>query len=449
MQKFIPYRPGMELGRGFNTLTGEARGNVVTGDINPSENQGQKVISTATIVNSQEKMLDTLNVSIEASMHYGAFSGEASFGFSQQSTVTSQSTYVVAQCRVENPYTTFADPKLKDEAAKIMTNDGPEVFNNSYGNSFIRGTCTGGELYVLFQLTSSSTEEQEKTAVSLQIAVEGLLAGGELNAAVTSVHESMKTLSSQQITFYQRAGSGITAAPVTDVPEILDRLKKFPQFVKEAPYPFQVEIVDYEVLTLPPFDKLAIQLREEALTECAKVKLKYQSILAELEVVGQNKQLFEDTCKKTTQLTGTVENYKFNDADLINANAQYTNALNYLNRHAHKIMNKEIEPDLFVLSNYDKNLSEELLSFVFIKKAPKEERVQVPNVMNLNKKTAEEVLKAQGLNPILRPFFTKDQPFDVIKNQVPSAGEEVPKGTSVVIDYSSILLIIKKIEPIH
>lgn len=451
MQQFIPYRPGIELGRGFNTLTGEVRGQAVNGDIKTSENNGQQVVATATIVDSQEKMLETLNVSVEASMHYGMFSGEASFGYSQQSSVTSHSTYVVAQCRVENAYKSYTDPKLTDDAAKVMTDGGPAAFNDSYGNSFVRGMRSGGELYVIFQLTSSITEEQEKVAASLQIAVQGFIAGGELDVAVEHVNQSMKTLSSTQITFYQRAGTDESAAPVTDVKQILERLRAFPKIANNAPSGYLAEIVDYQVLALPPFDKLGYQQREEVIVECAKLKLKYQSIRAELELVRTNPQLFEETCKKTTQGTGTDENYKYNEADLINANDQYTSVLNYLNRHARKIMNKEIEPNLFVLSDYDKKLSDDLLSFVFIKKAPKGERVQVPNVMNLDKKTAEEVLKAQGLNPILRPFYTKDQPFDVITNQVPSPGEEVPKGTSVVIDYTQLLMLLKieKVDPIH
>jgi hypothetical protein len=54
MEKFIPCRSGIDIGKGFNTLTGEARGVAVGGEITEATTPGQTVKSDSRIVESQE-----------------------------------------------------------------------------------------------------------------------------------------------------------------------------------------------------------------------------------------------------------------------------------------------------------------------------------------------------------------------------------------------------------
>jgi hypothetical protein len=257
MERFIPARPGIDIGSGFNVLTGEVRGIAVGGDIGVATSSGQVVKSEATVVESQEQMVESLNVSVETSGHYGLFSAEGRFGLAQQSSFTSQSTYVVAKCVVENAFRSFIRPAILPEAAQRMRDEGPEAFKIGYGDSFVRGMRTGGELYAVFQLTSKSTEEQKSVAVSLQAEVQGLLAGGSVESSMDHLQRSSAKVSSMSVLFYQRAGRDDSISPVTTPQEITRRLTDFPAIANSAAEGYLAQIVDYQVLALPKFDEVA------------------------------------------------------------------------------------------------------------------------------------------------------------------------------------------------
>jgi hypothetical protein len=267
MEKFIPCRSGIDIGKGFNTLTGEARGVAVGGNISEATTPGQTVKSDARIVESQEQMNEALDVSVAVSGHYGLFSAEGRFGLSQQCSYTSQSTYVVARCTVENAFKSFARPTLLPEAADRLRDSGPDAFKEGYGDSFVQGLRGGGELYAVFQLTSSSSAEQKSIAASVSASVQGLFAGGSLDTSVSSMKNTSSRLSSMNVLFYQRAGTDDSIAPVGSPEEIMKRLKDFPTIARAAPVGYIAQLIDYQVLALPPFDAVGYQQRLEALQD--------------------------------------------------------------------------------------------------------------------------------------------------------------------------------------
>lgn len=102
------------------------------------------------------------------------------FGLAQQSSYTAQSIYVVAKCVVENPFRSLTHPVLHPAALKRMHDDGPDAFKAAYGDAFVRGMRNGGELDAV-QLTSKSSEDQQKVAASLQAELKGLSVGARSN----------------------------------------------------------------------------------------------------------------------------------------------------------------------------------------------------------------------------------------------------------------------------
>lgn len=425
MEKFIPSRPGLDLGVGFNSLNGEVRGVAVEGQIASSNLSGQIAQATARIVESQEQLLESLKVSVDAGGRYGLFSAEGRFGLAQQSSFTSQSTYVVAECVVENAFRSFSRPQLVEEAGKRLSEMGQEAFKTGYGDCFVRGVRSGGEFYAVFQLTSTTKQQEKEVAVSLQAEVQGILASGSLESSVQNLEQTKSKVSSMSVLFYQRAGKGDTIAPVSNPGEIASRLKEFPAIAQADPIGYLVQIVDYQVLALPPFDELGFRQREEALEDYLRLKMKYLGIRAEIQLVQQNPDLFESPPAS---------------GELSQAYDIYSQAVNYLNRHARKVANREIDPDLFVPKNYDPGL-EYLPVFIFKKKAPSADLVQVPNLIGLGKDAAQALLTSLGLNPISNSIAVdagSGQPTDTILRQTPGAGEHVPPGTSVVIDYNYV-----------
>jgi hypothetical protein len=427
MEKFIPCRSGIDIGKGFNTLTGEARGVAVGGEITEATTPGQTVKSDSRIVESQEQMNEALDVSVAVSGHYGLFSAEGRFGLSQQSSYTSQSTYVVARCTVENAFRSFARPVLLPEAGERLRGGGPDAFKEGYGDSFVQGLRGGGELYAVFQLTSSSSTEQKAIAASVSASVQGLFAGGSLDVSVASMKNTSSKLSSMSVLFYQRAGTDNSIAPVSSPDEIMKRLKDFPAIARAAPVGYIAQLIDYQVLALPPFDAVGYQQRLEALQDYAQLKMKYLGIRSEIDLVRRNPNLF-------------VEEPANTDSALAKAYDLYTSAVNMLNRHGRKVANKEIEPMLFDPGAYDPALRE-LPIFLFKKKAPVDDQVAVPNVAGLTVAAAHAALRAAGFNPTSNAISvpkTSNAVLDVITKQAPLPGTQVPKGASVVVEYNYV-----------
>ena len=425
MEKFIPARPGIDIGSGFNTLTGEVRGTAVGGTVSTALASGQTVSANAMVVESQQQMVESLNISVEASGHYGLFSAEGRFGLAQQSSYTSQSTYVVAKCVVENAFRAYALPTVLPEAAQRMRENGPDDFRNGYGDSFVRGMRTGGELYAVFQLTSKSSEEQKSVAVSLQAELQGLFAGGSVSSSVESIRNSSSKVSQMSVLFYQRAGRDNSISPVTTPEEITARLKNFPSIANADPVGYMAQIVDYGVLALPPFDMIGYGQRIEALEDYARLKMKYLSQRAEIELVRQNPDLFEKD---------------YGEYNLATVYDLYTRAVNLLNRHARRVAAREIEPLLFDAAAYDPELAD-LPGIIFRKKAPDSDIVQVPNCQGLKIADAQALIRSQGLNPSSNAAAVAANsglPLNVVTSQAPGYGQMVPKGTTVMIGYNYV-----------
>lgn len=425
MERFIPARPGIDIGSGFNTLTGEVRGNAVAGNITMATNTGQIVTSKAQVVETQEQMMESLDVSVDTGGHYVLFSADGRFGLAQQSGFTSQSTYVVAKCVVENAFRSLQLPTLLPEAAKRMKENGPEDFKNGYGDCFVRGMRTGGELYAVFQLTARSTEEQKNVAVSIQAELQGLLASASVSSSVEHLQKSSSRVSQMSVMFYQRAGRGTSIAPVTTPQEIMTRLKEFPAIAGADPTGYLAQIVDYGVLTLPSFDMLGYQQRMEALEDYARLKMKYLGIRSEIDLARRNPDLFESSLP---------------DGELGKLYDLYTRAVNALNRHARKVAAREIEPALFDPGAYDKELAD-LPYVVFRKKAPDSDIVQAPNCQGMPVEEAKKLLRTLGLNPTSNASaVTKESmlPLNVVTSQAPGYGEMLPKGSSVVLDFNYV-----------
>jgi hypothetical protein len=423
MEKFIPFRPGLELGRGFNILIGDARGVAVHGAVVDSIMSGQVVQSNATIIESQQQFLDSLNLSVEASGHYGLFSAEGRFGLAQQSAFTSQSTYVVANCVVENAYKSYSRPALLPEAARRLQESGPEAFKTSYGDSFVMGLRSGGELYTVFQITATSAEQQKKLAVSVRAEAQALIAGGAINSAFETMQQSSTSTTSISVVFYQRAGSGSTIAPVSDPVEIAQRLKQFPAIANAHPVGYLAQLVDYQILDMPAFDEIGFRQREEALEDYMRLKLKLLGKKAEYQLVRQNPHLFLDPPSP---------------AELLDAEETASRIVNLLNRHARKVANREIDPDLFVLSDYDPDLKYPDFP-PFTKKAPTAELVEVPNLDKMPVEEAKKSLKTLGLSHDSVSRAVKNcssTACNTVLRQDPPPGSMLPPKTAVKIHYN-------------
>ena len=282
---------------GVNTLTGDVAGNAVDeGALSiPTNATGQSVTYNVTLINSYEELNKSIGISVEASGHYGLFSGEGKFQYSNEVKFNSQSTFLLARVVVENAFTQCEEPKLKPAAAELIRLGKMEAFHQRYGDGFVRGMQTGGEYFAIFAITSTTREEQETIGAELHAKYGNFLASAEVSASSSISNSSKSSETKIQITTYQRGGKRSGISLTNDVQQVLQRLKDFPSLVAEDPVPYYVQVASYNTLELPDGPNFVdIQNQKEALKQHARMRLKLLTYLNDLEFVQDHPEYFID-----------------------------------------------------------------------------------------------------------------------------------------------------------
>jgi hypothetical protein len=169
-----------------------------------------------------------------------------------------------------------------------------EVFTRAFGDSFVRGLQTGGEFYAVIRLTSVSTSKQDELAVTLQAAYNGLATAAEFEGMFREANLSASTRSEFAGMMYQRAGSGEEISVVTELSQILARVRDFPTIVEAEPVAYEVEVATYDTLPLPlpsPEEQEDFLI---ALHDAREKKLRYIQSKNDLEFARLHGEFFED-----------------------------------------------------------------------------------------------------------------------------------------------------------
>ena len=288
------------IGMGFNSESGLAVGTPFDLDALEVEADpdapGQRVLSTITIVNSHEELMETMGMSMEAQGRYGFFSGALKAQFASSTKYNSTSTFLMAKVIVQNPLKRATELRLTEEARKVLDvpGTGVENFTRAFGDSFVRGLQSGGEFYAVMRITSMTTSSQSDLAVELEAEYNGLAAAGSFMGKFQEAKLNETSRAEFSATVYQRAGAGEDAGMVTDVGEVLARVKAFPRIVEDDPVAYEVEVATYDTLPLP----LPVPEEEDsfllALRDARERKLRYVQTRNDLEFARSHPEYYED-----------------------------------------------------------------------------------------------------------------------------------------------------------
>jgi hypothetical protein len=318
---------GEEIGMGFNSESGLAVGTALEG-FTVSEDQSAIVSSSVTIVTSHEELMSSLNMSFAAQGRYGFFSGADKAHFSDSTNFNSTSTFLVARCIVQNLMKRGRDFRVKAHAQALLDSSRDE-FKMAFGDSFVRGLQIGGEFYSVIRITSVSTTTQSSLAAILQAEAKGLLASGSFKAAFETANKETSTRSESKVITFQMGGSGPTISPVSEISDVIARLKSFPTIVVAAPAAYETEVAPYNTLPLPlptPVEREDFLL---AMLDAREKKLRYIQTQNDLEFALGNPVFFE----------GLPSN------DLLSAASNvYTKLINAVMAHAIKLSRGEMNP---------------------------------------------------------------------------------------------------------
>jgi hypothetical protein len=293
----IPWTQGMNYGIGVNLLNGDIAGKAVDpGTITgPTQAGGQTTRYNLAIINSFEELCSSIGISVEASGHYGLFSASGKFSYAKESKFNSQATFLLARCVVENAFTQAEDAQIKTEASKLLEQGKTDLFQQRYGDGFVRGMQTGGEFFAVISVTSSSQEEQESIAASLQAKYGGLFASVQVDVNLDDKTKSKIARSELRVSTYQRGGSGDDQSLTADIEAVMARLKAFPTQVKNSPVPYDVQVANYNTLALPEGpNTIDIQAQKEALVDYERIHLKLLTLRNDIEFLQLHPNFFID-----------------------------------------------------------------------------------------------------------------------------------------------------------
>ncbi len=417
----IPFRGSETLGRGYNVLVGEAVGKALEIVTTEKAVSGQEAFYDVQIVETHESLMESFGLSIEASGRYGMFSAEGKFALSEKSSFNSQSTFVVASCRIKNAFEIADQIHILPEAQQLR--EKPDLFKTAFGTSFVRGLQTGGEFYAVLQVTSTDSATQKSLGASFQADCQGLVASLSFSAKYDQAKASTQSETHISVTVYQRAGQDEQLSYTSDAAAVIQRLKDFPRIAHENPCGYEAEIADYNTLALPMINEEEVADREMALADCARLRLKYMTYRNDIEFARQNRQFFDELPA---------------DTDLETSWNAYSRAVGLVQRHAQVIASRSEPPTVFDLSEANPPLS---LPVVLLKRKNVPSTVSVPVVVGLPLEAAQSNLTQVGLASTSNSVAVtaeSGQTVNVVTAQEPVAGSLVQPASPIQLTYNYV-----------
>jgi hypothetical protein len=247
---------GMDYGIGVDGLGGKVRGNAVTTPPPRAivgTGEGQEILLVISQVESQEDLNKALNISADISAGFSFFGGDAKFAFSQNCQYHSYSVWLVAHISVQNSFQQMnvGDVQLKPNALNLLSNGQEPRFREQFGDLFVLGIQTGGEVSVVLEIetTSVSDSYDVQTAVSGSgvIGTFPISASGQVNSSLQQSTMNHKT----NLYINQLGGNPLGSLNIST---LVTQLFGFASSVKTSQgksVPYTAYLQNYKVLDLP------------------------------------------------------------------------------------------------------------------------------------------------------------------------------------------------------
>jgi hypothetical protein len=265
----INIREGMRFGVGIDGLTESVRAYAVDSDGETTRSGGQHVGSDVVMIETQESLMEQLNISAGASIHYGLASLDARMEFASSHAINSHTLYVLLKSTVTNAARYMQNPRLS-ESARIAFQTDPENFRNIYGTHYIDEIYGGGAFFGLFAFETMDERSQNSLSIDLRASIGGFLgAGGEITASFQHAVETYKSKTNMSIHVVYDGGAGLQN------PSSLEDLKSlysaFARNVRDNAIDYQASLKEFRYLPLPAGRSWVEQLvRADTIEQCGK-----------------------------------------------------------------------------------------------------------------------------------------------------------------------------------
>jgi|GEM_PF-4839207 len=282
--------PGIDLGVGYDSLTGDARGECVT-KTEPEETFGA---SGQTVRFSLQKVEDFASLSkslgIDASASFNAGGAvSASMSFAKSVDINSYSIYVLVKVHVLNSRLRMPGVELNQTSYNLLEQQGPDKFREKCGDEFVNSFDSGGELYGIVQIKTKSSRHQKD--ISAEIAG----SYGSFSASAEFEDKLKKIAKSQTMQVYVFRKGGPAASVNYDTKKLIKEATEFPLTIEQSPATFNALTIDYKTLDLP-MDASLVNLSQQKLVveKLAQYKSSLVRQLNDIDYILLNQNEFVD-----------------------------------------------------------------------------------------------------------------------------------------------------------
>ena len=288
----VPYLRGMDYGVGVNLLQANMAGKaVITSEIKEVLNAGgQDITYNVNTLDTLEQLYRNVDISSSGGGSYKIFSGGFKARSHEESMFNSHSSFVLAYASGVNAFKQFTDGKLENDAVSLLRNGRTKDFQERYGDTFVRGLLTGGELYAIISITTMDKTEQTEIAGAIRAGITNLV-----NARVNMNEIKRNASSAVKIQIFTRQQGGVGPEQEfigEDFQKLCRRLQEFPSIIQNHPLPISAQLASYKTLDNYPanVNPVDIENREQSLSNYMRLRSQYITIKNDVEFV----QLYPD-----------------------------------------------------------------------------------------------------------------------------------------------------------
>jgi hypothetical protein len=163
----IEFVPGMAFLSGVDSLSGKVRGTAVTAAAPQSTAGGQALALEISLAENQTDLESALEISSDLSAAVGLFGGSAKFRFAERCQLHNYSLYLVMHAKVLNDLAQVSAPQLKPDAELLLRNGDFPRFREQFGDQFVMGIRTGGQLDIVLEIQKFSSTNSNDVKVDL------------------------------------------------------------------------------------------------------------------------------------------------------------------------------------------------------------------------------------------------------------------------------------------
>lgn len=167
-QVTVPFRNGYNFGVGVDLLSGEPRNQSVNSDVinsNSEGNRGSGIVIQR--IRTTKGLEEILGIDAQASLGTALFAGNsARFDFVKDCRVESSSLFMAIAARVSLKVLSIDAPSLRKEASAVV--DRPDIFDQRFGNVFVRTIERGGLFVTVMRIETSSSEDSFNISSELE-----------------------------------------------------------------------------------------------------------------------------------------------------------------------------------------------------------------------------------------------------------------------------------------